>query len=316
MQKNTFLFSVIIPLYNKENYIYNTLISVINQTYTYFEIIIVNDGSTDKSLEIVKNINDSRIKIFEQNNKGVSSARNLGIKNATGSLIAFLDADDLWKKNHLEEIQQLYSLYPKCGMYCSRYFMKISKKKSIPISYSYEIPNDYKGILVDYFKTSLVYRVGLPSAVVIPKTLFKSGFSFNNNVSSGQDLELFTQIAISYPVAITNCYTIEYNFVIDNQLSKTPITQKKLCNLNQFNKAEENDSSLKQFLDVYRKEYSLHFKMAKDFKQAKDYYNKISSNNISWKFRILFHLPRIILLSLLISKRYLRSKGFDFTIYN
>ncbi|QYS90674.1 glycosyltransferase family 2 protein [Flavobacterium covae] len=98
MQKNTFLFSVIIPLYNKENYIYNTLISVINQTYTYFEIIIVNDGSTDKSLEIVKNINDSRIKIFEQNNKGVSSARNLGIKNATGSLIAFLDADDLWKK--------------------------------------------------------------------------------------------------------------------------------------------------------------------------------------------------------------------------
>ncbi|MBF6652357.1 hypothetical protein C3B47_05555 [Flavobacterium columnare] len=316
MQKNMLMFSVIIPLYNKEDYIYNSLVSVINQTYTHFEIIIVNDGSTDKSLEIVKTINDSRIKIFEQTNKGVSSARNLGIKNTKGSLIAFLDADDIWEKNHLEEIQQLYSLYPNCGMYCSRYLMKISKKKSIPIRYSYEIPNDYKGILTDYFKTSLIYRVGLPSAVVIPKILFELGFSFNNNVSSGQDLELFTQIALSYPVAITSCYTIEYNFIVNNQLSKTPITQKKLCNLEQFNAAENNNNSLKQFLDVYRKEYSLHFKMAKDFKQAKDYYNKISSNNISWKFRILFHLPRIVLLSLLVSKRFLKSKGFDFTIYN
>ncbi|QYS89019.1 glycosyltransferase family 2 protein [Flavobacterium davisii] len=98
MQKNKLTFSVIIPLYNKENYIYNTLTSVIDQSYSNFEIIIVNDGSTDKSLEIIQNINDSRIRIFNQQNKGVSSARNLGIKNAKGTLIAFLDADDLWKK--------------------------------------------------------------------------------------------------------------------------------------------------------------------------------------------------------------------------
>ncbi|OWP84894.1 hypothetical protein BWK59_02925 [Flavobacterium davisii] len=316
MQKNKLTFSVIIPLYNKENYIYNTLTSVIDQSYSNFEIIIVNDGSTDKSLEIIQNINDSRIRIFNQQNKGVSSARNLGIKNAKGTLIAFLDADDLWKKNHLEELYQLYTLHPNCGMYCSRYFMKISKHKIIPISYSYEISDDYKGVLKDYFKTSLVYRVGLPSAVVIPNYLFQLGFAFNINVNNGEDLELFTQIAISYPIAITNSYTTEYNFIIDNQLSKTPITQKKLCHLDQFNTAEKDNNSLKQFLDIYRKEYSLHFKMAKDYNQAKNYYNKISSCNISWRFRILFHLPRIILLSLLFSKRFLRNKGFDFSIYN
>src|SRR4051812_32162135 len=95
-------FSVIIPLYNKANYIENTIKSVLNQTFTDFEIIVVNDESTDESETIVLGFNDKRIQLFNQKNQGVSVARNHGIEKAKGKLVAFLDADDYWFHNHLE----------------------------------------------------------------------------------------------------------------------------------------------------------------------------------------------------------------------
>jgi len=91
------MFSVVIPLYNKERSVKNTIESVLNQTFQDFEVIVVNDGSTDNSLEVVKSFNDERIRIINQKNSGVSSARNRGIKEAKYEWIAFLDADDLWE---------------------------------------------------------------------------------------------------------------------------------------------------------------------------------------------------------------------------
>lgn len=101
--------SVIIPVYNVENYIYECLISVLNQTYDNLEIIVVNDGSKDNSINIIKEISDDRIKIINKENGGLSSARNVGISNATGEYIVFLDSDDYWNKdNCLEQIIQIF----------------------------------------------------------------------------------------------------------------------------------------------------------------------------------------------------------------
>ena len=97
-------FSVIVPLYNKENFVENTLKSVLNQNFTDFEVIIVNDGSIDKSEEKVKGFNDDRIKYFYQENQGASSARNFGIEKANSNYIAFIDADDYWFPNFLQEM--------------------------------------------------------------------------------------------------------------------------------------------------------------------------------------------------------------------
>ena len=91
------MFPVVIPLYNKEVYIKNTLNSVLAQTIKDFEIIVVNDGSTDKSAEVVKSLSDPRIRLINQVNAGVSVARNRGINEAKADLIAFLDGDDEWK---------------------------------------------------------------------------------------------------------------------------------------------------------------------------------------------------------------------------
>ena len=103
------LFSIIIPVYNKGNHIQNTINSVLNQTNQDFEIIVVNDGSTDHSLDVIKSINDKRIKLFTLENKGVSHARNFGLTKASSEFIAFLDADDYWLPNHLETFLILYN---------------------------------------------------------------------------------------------------------------------------------------------------------------------------------------------------------------
>src|SRR5690606_29446795 len=106
------MFSVVIPLYNKERSIKQTVQSVLDQTFTDFEIVIVNDGSTDNSLQVVENIDDQRIRIINKPNGGVSSARNKGINEANFNWIAFLDGDDLWKPNHLEIIRGLIDKFP------------------------------------------------------------------------------------------------------------------------------------------------------------------------------------------------------------
>ncbi|MEL6779847.1 MAG: glycosyltransferase family 2 protein [Cyanobacteria bacterium J06597_16] len=88
--------SIIIPLYNTERYVHDTLASALAQTYQNIEVIVVDDGSVDGGVDVCKSFNDPRITIIQQKNRGLSGARNTGIERATGDYIAFLDADDLW----------------------------------------------------------------------------------------------------------------------------------------------------------------------------------------------------------------------------
>src|SRR5690606_20866460 len=115
------MFSVVIPLYNKELSIRNTIQSVLNQSYQNFEILIINDGSVDGSVDIVKNIKDERIRLNHQNNKGVYSARNKGIQEAKSEWIAFLDGDDLWEINHLEEVIKTMKVHPTEKVYVTSF---------------------------------------------------------------------------------------------------------------------------------------------------------------------------------------------------
>lgn len=115
------MFSIIIPLYNKENTIASTLESVLKQTIDNFEVIVVDDGSTDRSSEIVKNINDPRVKYHLQENQGVSAARNKGLSLARFDLVCFLDADDLWHRQFLECISYISILHPSAVIYATAY---------------------------------------------------------------------------------------------------------------------------------------------------------------------------------------------------
>ena len=113
------LLSVIVPCYNGEQYIHRCIESILKQTYSNLEVIVVNDGSTDKSEEIIKSINDSRIKYIYQENSGVSTARNKGIESSEGKYITFVDSDDTVEPNIYEVLVELIHKYDADIAHCS-----------------------------------------------------------------------------------------------------------------------------------------------------------------------------------------------------
>jgi glycosyltransferase involved in cell wall biosynthesis len=110
------LISIIIPAYNAERTILETIKSVQKQTFSDFEIIVINDGSTDRTIELVQSVEDARMKIFSYQNRGVSVARNCGFSHTTGEFIAFLDADDLWTSDKLELQLAALKQHPEAGI--------------------------------------------------------------------------------------------------------------------------------------------------------------------------------------------------------
>lgn len=308
-------FSVVIPLYNKSEQIENTLKSVLNQTFSNFEIIVINDGSTDESETIVRGINDNRIHFFNQKNQGVSVARNLGIEKSQGKLIAFLDADDCWFPNHLEELARLYNSFPDCGIYCSRYKIKTTEKHfQTPVFNA--VSNSFEGVVSNYFFSNTPFRITWTSSLSIPKEILEKTGGFTPGVTNGQDMELWTKIGIHYPVAITNKTTAIYNFDIPNSLAKSNINRMKLMDFKQFESAEKQNPDLKFFLDLHRFFYAILYKTYGDKNAANLFYNEISKKNIKPINRILFNLPKPILQSLYKIKHWLKKVNVEFSTYN
>lgn len=307
-------FSIVISLYNKADYIQNTLKSVLNQTFTDYEVIIINDGSTDNSVTKVLEFNDSRIQLYNQKNQGASIARNLGIEKAKYDYIAFLDADDLWKADHLETLNTLIQNFPNVGIFASRYELVFKNGKNYIPKFK-GLSADFEGIIPDYFETSLPYPVATSSSIVIPKYVFKKTGNFKPGISSGQDVDMWIRIALKYPVAISNNITASYLHYIENSLSKTPILEKKLKDFNDYKEQEENNSSLKKYLDIYRIEYALQYKIVGENKKSEELFKNILKQNISFKTKAIYFLPRYILIFLLKIKKLLRKNGFNFSIY-
>lgn len=308
-------FSVVIPLYNKAAYIEETLKSVLNQTFTNYEIIIINDESTDESQTIVNQFNDKRIRLFNQKNQGVSAARNLGIEKSTGKLIAFLDADDYWFPNHLQELSNLYHDFPNCGMYCSRYKIKTAKNR-FQIPDHYGIDQLFRGITANYFFSNRPFRITWTSCLAVSKVILEEYRGFSIEVTNGQDLELWTKIGIKYPVAITNTITAVYNFDIENSLAKANINSMKLMDFEQFKLFEKQNSSLKKFLDLYRIEYGLHYYIFGNNDKMNFYLKDADKQNIPLKIRFLLRIPAPFLRFFLRLKHTLKKFGFNFSIYN
>lgn len=308
-------FSVIIPLHNKEKFIENTLKSVLNQTFTDYEIIVINDESTDESEAKVLGFKDKRIQLFNQKNQGVSVARNFGIEKSKGELIAFLDADDYWYPNHLEELANLYHNFPNCGIYCSRYKIKTTKKHFQIPKYN-GIDSLHLGIVENYFLSNKPFRITWTSSLAIPKKILEKFNGFTPGVTNGQDLELWTKIGICHQVAITDKITAIYNFDIPNSLAKNNISSMKLLDFAQFKNAEQENPDLKSFLDLHRFFYSILYKTYGDHKIAQKYYDAISKKNIGIINRMLFHLPANFLKILYKIKHLLKKISFEFSTYN
>lgn len=248
-------FSVVIPLYNKEIYIKRTLESVLAQTFTDFEIIIVDDGSTDTSCDIVESINDPRIHLICQENGGPSKARNRGIKEAKGQFIAFLDADDEWLPEKLEK-QYVFHTENSDVVWSCTAFEASGGKREEHISYS-------KDGVIDDALVAIMDRMTIQtSTVVIKKSVFENDrLLFNESFKRSEDREVWYKMACLYHViGYVNDELLIYYVETEGSLNATGLGEADFSFLTMSKRIEEELSSLdvvkkKRFL-AYLQHYS------------------------------------------------------------
>jgi len=211
-------FSVIIPLYNKEKEISNTVKSVLNQKFSDFEIIIINDGSTDNSLNEVGKFTDKRLSIYNKTNQGVSNARNYGIEKAVGKYIALLDGDDIWHINFLSEINKLIKLNPDCRIFGTEYTFNETDLNSVP-SDSVE-----RTLILDYFKRAKFRPLLTSSSIVIDRNCIGGDIVFNTQFSSGEDLDVWAQLFKKYKqISFSNQILVYYKLDANDRASYKPV---------------------------------------------------------------------------------------------
>ncbi len=216
------MFSVIIPLYNKAPYIEKAIRSVAAQTCQEFELIVIDDGSTDIaapqppkggviiSYSDIEALIGEKGFILKQSNSGVSNTRNIGVKLAKYDYIAFLDADDWWAPTYLEEMKALIAQYPEAGIYGSSYF-KVKNGKHIPANIGVEA--NFEHGLINYFQVyaKTMWMPLTSISVVIKKNIFLVNNGFKPALKLGEDFDLWARVAIKYPVAFLNKPLAYYN---------------------------------------------------------------------------------------------------------
>ena len=199
--------SIIIPAYNAERTIIETLQSVWQQTFQDFEIIIINDGSTDRTVELIQTIKDPRLKIFSYENGGLPVARNRGITRATGKFIAFLDADDLWTADKLELQLKALQQNSQAGVaYSWTCFMDVDKQGKVSFlpssQYSFS-GNVYENLLISDFVHS-------GSNTLIRREAIDTAGEFDPTLKSCEDWDYWLRLAAKWHFVVIPKYHILY----------------------------------------------------------------------------------------------------------
>jgi len=225
------MFSVVIPLYNKAHTIQRTLASVLAQTHTEFEVIIVNDGSTDNGIEAINQCtSDQRIRIIKQENQGVSAARNNGVANAKYEYIAFLDGDDEWLPGYLAKMKTAIDLFPNAGMYCCAGIVRNADGSEF-----YRLAKKYGGRIleIDFFENPHVFVH--TSATVVSKSVFNKSGGFPSEMKRNQDFALFYSLALITPVVYCAFPLSVYVGGVEGQATSNNSTEIQKHVINRFN---------------------------------------------------------------------------------
>lgn len=213
------IFSVVIPLYNKQDFISKCIGSVLTQTFASFEVIVINDGSQDNSEKIVKEIKDDRVKYFHQKNSGVSVARNKGIEEASGEYIAFLDADDWYEDDFLNVLYKSILEHPDADAFTTGYFKH--KNGAVTISTLSVTQKHHQSIIInDFYKYWTQGAFFFTSSCVVRKEYFiKNRIYFPPSESMGEDQEVWFHLAEHGAIVFTNVALSNYNMGVGNSLS-------------------------------------------------------------------------------------------------
>lgn len=202
--------SVIMPLYNKGAYVTEAIRSVLAQGHPDFELLVIDDGSTDDGPQRVVALREARVKLIQQTNAGVSAARNRGIELAAGDLVAFLDADDCWQPGYLDKILDLHRQFPAACMFCTGY-AKVDAAGHRAVVALAGMPVGSSGLVADFYRNWCRGSFTCSSSIVVRRTeLVALAPAFPPGEKLGEDQDLWFRLAERAPLAYCNRPLADY----------------------------------------------------------------------------------------------------------
>lgn len=289
-------FSVVVPVYNKVAYVERTLRSVLSQTICDYELIVVDDGSTDGSVDVVRDLvgrDTDKVRVVEQVNAGVAAARNNGVALASGEYVCFLDADDWWEPTFLQEMDELIASYPDAGLYGTNFFLvKNGRKRVAPIGLEEGFQSGYINYCKVYAKT-LCMPIS-SSSVAVPRKVLDAVGQFRSGIKIGEDFDLWIRIALKYPVALVNKPLAYYfqDLPAKNRATRNLVEPGRhmLWNLDYLEEEVSSNEDLKVLMDRLRASGLYRFYLSKQYHEdAVAQLERIDWNNVPEEVCRIYH---------------------------
>ncbi len=304
-------FSIIIPVFNKEKFVSKTIKSVLSQTFSDFEIIVINDGSNDTSESEILAITDDRILYFSKENEGVAVARNFGIAKASAKYVCFLDADDFWHSNFLSTMNHYIHKLPNEKVFASAIEIETTKK-IVPAQYSFAKKDDFE--ILHFFEASLKEAILWTSAVCIHKEVFDKSGVFDEQLTVSEDTDLWIRIGLNYQVVFI--WQILARYVFDEKsISRNRNYIFEDAFFEKYESAEKLYPAVKKYMDYNRFSSAIKCNLNGNWKTAQEIYADIDLKNLSSKKRLLLQLPQIVLKTLIGVQRFLVNVGLGSSVF-
>jgi glycosyltransferase involved in cell wall biosynthesis len=307
-------FTIIIPLYNKEKYIKNAIESVLDQTFTDFEILVIDDFSSDKSATIASKFESEKVQlIYHEKNLGLSATRNTGINKANSNYITFLDADDLWKPTFLESIFHLIQNFPEARIFGTNYEEVWDEVIKNPHNGSEILPIDFTGY-INFFKINVKQGIYNHGSVCFHKEVFEKIGFYNEKISFSEDLDFNIRANYNFKLAYTNSVQMRYFMQTENQITQSSILHKTIPDFDSYEDWAKTNLDLKKYLDFERYVLGKRLKKNNDLRWKK-MIATIDSRNLNWKQNILLKMPSFVLNMLDKLKSFLLKLGIKTSTY-
>ena len=291
-------FSVIMPLFNKAPYVRKALESVVCQSFRDFELIVVDDGSSDDSFLVAKSFLEKENvvhQLLHQDNAGVSTARNNGVAVSHGEYLCFLDADDWWESTFLEKMDKLIRDYPDAGIFGTNYFYVKNERRKVCVTGIHTGYFDYCAAYADTLKMPL-----WTGAVSVPRVVFDEMGGFRSELTLGEDFDLWIKIALKYKTAFLD--EPESFYYQDSDATwrlvgklHSPKTH-MLWNLGYLEDVERTNANYKRLIDGLRTYSLLPYLLSKQYRsEARKELAKVDWSRQPAKIQTLYRMPMWLL---------------------
>ena len=308
-------FSVVIPVFNKAKHVAVMLRSVLAQDFMNFEIIVVNDGSTDKSMEIIHDFSDARIKILDQENHGLSHARNTGIAAAEGRIIALLDADDRWKPEHLKNLHFLVNNFPQADLFGAAYEEFFANGNVIIPQINHLEPIDKPHIITDFFKANMQQPLVAPSSFAFRRSIIEEIGGFDTAITYSEDVDFYIRANLKYRFAYHPQVTCSYTMQAENQITRSKKSERIIPDFQKYLDENPKNISLRNYINLKRYFLAIFYKVESRPDLFRAMRKKIDAQLLTSRQRQLLSAPKHLVLTLRFIKDYILKKGKRLTSF-